>query len=144
MISRVWDEQHWCSKAHRVSDHSPFISEYIFKYTHNLNPLRGKKTQTSENQRLPFPEPSLSVSSSALRIPLASQTSISTSPAAPPSSTSLHFSLPHLLAFPSILGSLPHIAQSFKKTTHVWEQISAQLVEDYFLILAFLHPDPIL
>lgn len=128
-----------------------YIQVY-FKYTPNLKPLRVKKNpkttkKTSENQRLPFPDHSLSVSSTALTIPLTSQTQIPTSlsaplPPTPAISIFLHFSLPHLLAFPSILGSLPHIAQSSRKPTHVREQTSAQLVEDYFLILAFLQPNP--
>lgn len=49
---------------------------------------------------------------------------ISTSAAALPSSVFLHFSLPHLLAFPSILVSLPHRAWSSGKPTHAQNQTS--------------------
>lgn len=69
---------------------------------------------------------------------------ISTSPAALPSSVFLHFSLPHLLTLPSILGSLPHRAQSSGKPTHTRKQTSDQLIKDYFLILTLLLPDRIL
>lgn len=60
----------------------------VHLYSIIVNPLRGKrkiiKKSTSENQRLPFPDPILSVSSTALTMPLTSQAQISTSSAAPP------------------------------------------------------------
>lgn len=94
----VWNEQPWCSKALHVSGHIPFMSKYIFKYTHILNPLRKKNTtklrisdnQSSEN--LNFPNPLLSISSTALTIPLTTQ---------------IHLHLPScspILCFPSFLS----------------------------------------
>lgn len=145
-MSSVWNEQPRCSKALHVSGHIPFMSKYIFKYIHNLNPLRWKTTtklrisgnQSSEN--LSFPNPLLSVSSTALTIPLTTQTHLHL-PSCSPILCFPNFSLTHLLALPSILGSLPH---SSGKPTHARKQTSVQLIKDSSLILTLLWPDLIL
>lgn len=108
-MSSVWNEQPQCSKALHVSGHIPFTSKYIFKYTHNLNPLRKKsitKLRISDNQsseNLSFPNPLSSVSSPALTIPLTTQT---------------HLHLPScspILCFPSFLS---HSSTCF--SIHPW------------------------
>lgn len=81
----------------------------IFLSTLIILTLSSKKTHQTQNFRKPKTFPILCY----LFPPLLWQFLLlpklmSTSPAALPSSVFLYFSLPHILAFPSILGSLPH------------------------------------